>query len=121
MLAQILRWRYRIGVMPLADPEIPAWVMNAIAGSPAACAIVFVGYLLRAAIDRQAPVFAGAIKLGAAAIKLLAEAIHNSTTDMQDALLDAQPRAEPPPRPPSGRRRTTGRHPQLPPDQSRTG
>lgn len=61
------------------DPEVPQWVINAIMSSPTACAIVYVGMILRTAINHQAPVVAGAIKL-------LAEAIQASTLDMQDVL-----------------------------------
>ena len=111
-----MRWRYRIGVIPLADPEIPAWLLQLIMVSPTASAILACGFIVRAAIDRQAPAFTGAIKL-------LAAAIQNATVDMQDALLDSQPREpEPPPRQQTGRRRSTGRTgAQAQIDQSRTG
>ena len=112
-----MRWRYRIGVIPLADPEIPAWLLQLIMVSPTASAILACGFIVRAAIDRQAPAFTGAIKM-------LATAIQNATVDMQDALMDSQPRAEPPPRPRTDRRRQAGRtgsNAALPPDQSRTG
>jgi hypothetical protein len=92
-------------VPPVAiDPAVPEWLLQIIMASPTACAVLAVGYLLRASIDKQAPVVAGAIKL-------LAEAIQGATVDMHDAL--AENRATSP-----GRRRgpKTGSMATLPRD-----
>jgi hypothetical protein len=56
----------------VADPQIPDWAMQVIQGSPAACAIVVVGYWFKGALDKHA---AEAIR----AVSMLAVAIQAAT------------------------------------------
>ena len=56
-------------------------MIDAIGNSPSACAIVFVGFLLKWSIDKHAPDIIGALKILAAAIR--ANTLNERTGDSQ--------------------------------------
>lgn len=61
--------RYSVPMALVADPQVPEWFLSAIQGSPAACAIVLVGYMLRGALNKHWPAFTKAISMLAVAIQ----------------------------------------------------
>lgn len=55
------------------DPQVPKWVydavLNAVQGSPAGCAVLVVGWWLRAALNKHIPDVTDGLKLLAMAIQ----------------------------------------------------
>lgn len=84
----------------VADPQVPDWAISAIQGSPAACAILVVGWWIRAAVNKHMPNLA-------TAVRGLAMAIHASTVN-ESGVRDVQ------------RDRPTTRRPRSPKSEPQT-
>lgn len=108
-LDQIKGLQYSVWVAPVADPQLPAWAIDAISNSPSACAIVLVGLLLRKSLEKHLTDLIKAMKMLAVALQA------DRVTDSQIRdIRESAPR-------PKTQRRTVKTDPQALPPQRTPG